>query len=51
MPVTKAEECHQKAKEAEEAGARCTDIEARRLFKLVAEEWRHIAELRERNGL
>jgi hypothetical protein len=51
MPMTKAEECHQKAKEVEEGAARCTDIEARRLFKLVAEEWRNIAKLRERNGL
>ncbi len=48
--MTKAEECQQKAKEAEESAARCMDIEAKRLFKLVAEEWREIAKIRERNG-
>ncbi len=54
MPLqvrTTAEECRQRAKEAEEAAPRCTDIEAKRLFKRVAEEWRDIAKLRERNGL
>jgi hypothetical protein len=51
MPLeSSSEECRQKAKEAEENAERCTDMEARRIFKLVAEEWHEIARLRERNG-
>ncbi len=42
--MTTAEECRQMADEAEQAANQCNDLEARRLFKLVAEEWRHIAE-------
>jgi hypothetical protein len=49
--MSTAEECRRKAKEAEEVAERCTDIEAKRLFRLVAQEWRDIAALRERNVL
>ncbi len=46
-----AEQCRGNAEEAEEAAKQCRDIEAKRLFREIAEEWRQIAHLRERNGL
>ncbi len=49
--MTPAEKCRRKAEEAEEAAKRCRDLEAKRLFKEAAEEWREIAKLRERNPL
>ncbi len=46
-----AEQCRRNADEAEEAAKQCRDIEAKRLFREMAEEWRAIANLRERSGL
>jgi len=48
--MTRAEECRQRAREAEYSAAKARDLEAKNTFLKVAEQWRLMAEQLEAAG-
>ena len=48
--VTKAEDCLHSAEECDRKADEAKDIEAKRLFKEAANQWRHMAILTQRDG-